>query len=283
MSKEPTAAQTLQATLDRATRLDPPAIARAILADAVDDGMRASTLEARVSGSGDKTSIQERRVMDPTLSGPHLDHMIRLNKHGQRFLDAISELNAEVLDAGTADDWDEAISDAQMMLEVQHGPSERQAAVVVTALLYGQPTTAPCVSSCVHRFEMAQAIGRNVEGPVEAARLAVAEVASVADRYFAHAPRPSDSARSDLWCRAHLQIGAKRQRDTRLLCRWCWRQVQDLAVLGDPVELQMKPDLWPDDPMLRAHVDQRYRDVGAYRRDWLLRLGVDPARTRRAS
>lgn len=120
-------------------------------------------------------------------------------------------------------------------------------------------------------------VGVAVKAPVERFEKAVSDVERIRDRCYGHAPTPNQSNATSQSCRSHLRIGTDVPRVTRMLCQWCWRQVQDLEPLGDPVELQLHPDTyWPPEAMLRAHAAGSVADVSRHRRDWLVGLGLNP-------
>lgn len=271
-------ASRFRAAVDRAMTLDPAEIFRAIQHDAVDSGLRAATYEARVQGTTTETVTErtaERHIDHPPDTGRHVTDMIALRGAGDAWLDVVAELNAVCAGRGQSwdnserfacADWDDACRDAHLLAEPRHPALEDD----------GDHDPADCdCESLIDIAARSDATCDDVAQATDRAERAIAEVQRVHDTYLGHPPRPIDTSRTNIYCRNHLQLGIERKRSTSMLCLWCWRQLKSLSVIDDPVELQLLPDYWPSEDMMRAHEEGRARDVTRYRRDWLASHGID--------
>lgn len=258
-----------------ATLPHPTTIYRAILAGTreVDDGMRGTAYDGDRTIGGTGSSHPERMLQrrhpdqfppddDPDRRGQWgqrtdraRDDMLALRRATDRVLDAIATLNAVCLDAGQPDTWDQAIADANVLLEAGY----LQAAIDV---------------------------GRNVDSEALRFVFAVDTVRAVRDSWMAHAPAQGLAETNHPWCRSHKQIGVDKARDTRMLCRWCYRHVEDIAGFvtdehghgSSAVELQHDPSYWPSKAMLAAHDEGRRVVYDREHQAWLRSHGLDPLR-----
>lgn len=117
----------------------------AILAstDATHDGLRAASLDGKVSGGSAELTAVEREVERRVFGRQLTNHeKARLNKrerddiaetvhHAEAWMTAIASLLAEALDAGCPDmddyEWGEAVKDAHLILEHEGGETLRAA------------------------------------------------------------------------------------------------------------------------------------------------------------
>jgi hypothetical protein len=242
----------------------PTVIYRAIMASTpdVDDGLRAASYDG--DGRGGTSSSHPERMLErrnpemfrdpdpkaitaPARRRNDRDDLIRLNRSTTTVLDAVAALNAECCDAGQPDTWDEAIHCAN--------------------LLEQQGYLAAAID-----------VGRDVDAWAMRFVHAVDTVRAVHDSWMAHAPGQSIAEENDPWCQSHFRIGARTDRLTRKLCRFCWDQLADLEELGERVVLQEERANWPSEAMLRAHAEGRMVDLKRERTAWLKDRGLDPSR-----
>jgi len=170
----------------------------------------------------------------------------KLHKAVEKFLMAHRIIWTACHSGTPATDWDDAVKDMHMLCEL---------GTVADALRTGSRITSAIYS----------------------AQDAILTIQRIHDGHCAHAPdllTRTMEAKSN--CRSCARIGVDSPRTTRLLCRQCWRYVQDLTDLGEPVELQTDPNCWPSEAMLRARVEGRTADVNRHCRDWLVGHGLDP-------
>ena len=263
---QPTTLDRFGAAIELADGLPHPSdIYRAILTGSRDtnDGLRAASYDGDRTSGGTSSSHPERMLArrhpdqfpadedEPGKWGSRTDRaaddLLALRRATDRVLDSISALNAECCDAGTADDWDAALKDAHLLAEAGY----------LTAAID---------------------VGRHIDHWLIRFTHAVDTVRAIRDSWMAHAPAQGLAEANFAWCRPHLTIGVETKRETKVCCRWCYRQIEDLelAGLGDAVELQLQRRYWPTEAMLRSNAEGRRAMLSRDRRDWLVSHGADP-------
>lgn len=268
MTRQPTTTERFIAALELADTLpNPTDIYRAILAGSqeVDDGLRAANYDGERGGATTATHperVLAQRHPDQFPNDDHpdgwetvkgkwggrtdraADDLLALRRATDRVLDAISSLNAECCDAGTADDWDEALQHAHLLANAGY----------VTAALD---------------------VGRHIDHWLLRFAYAIDTVRAIRDSWMPHAPQENlGLIQREGWCRSHQRIDVQRPRVSRLLCQQCWRDIQDLEQLGAPVDLQTDPAKWPSEAMLRAREEGRRVLFDRERQAWLRSHGV---------
>lgn len=245
----------------------PTMIYRAILSGTpeTDDGLRGTAYDSDRTSGGTSSTHPERMLARKhpgqfpaddaddqrgawgARTDRSKDDLLHLRRATDRAMDSISALNAECCDAGQPDDWDDALKCAHLLDETG--------------------TLAAAID-----------VGRDVDSWALRFAHAIDTVRAIRDSWMAHAPAPSVMEENYAWCRNHAKIGAEEKRTSRMLCRWCWEQIGDLAELGEPVVLQEDQQHWPSEGMMRALADGRMVDVKRERNDWLRGLGLNPER-----
>lgn len=285
-----TLAERFAAAVDVALKLDTPSqVLRRILADPVDNGLRAASYDGKIRG-GSPESHPERMAEAPArpAGGAHISAAVDLSATSTRVLEAaLGLLDLFEGRSPAVEDyrWDDALHDMHMLatrvdadaaraLRRKRNDDDPEPDEPDPQPLEIEIKLATEVATCDMTGEIPEAL------PIHATMgefcQAMLEYHEVVRFVEAHPPSQYQQDRTTQWCRNHARLGVQEKRHTRALCRWCWRQVQDLEPLGDPVLLQLDPLLWPSDEMLRAHIDQRVKDTSAHRRDWLVSLGLDP-------
>ena len=225
-----------------------------------DNGLRAASYEARVSGSSAAASQPEReaeRRMERTQTTPlGLDDLRALNRAGTRVLDAIDALAADCLDAGTVDTWEEALHVAHLLNETVHAnscPRNR--------------------CDCRSRLEDGLAVGYSLDGWITQFVGAVHDLRAIHRRYSRRAPTryQQSGLKADEVCEfcALLRppVYVERQGNLRG-CRHC-EDIRRKAGEYQPLEL------------LQQYHDHRSGRITqtAYRRalsDWFQSVGARP-------
>lgn len=223
-------------------------------ADAPDDGLRAANYEARVRTGHLADSHPERMAIDPHQTPAIRESWkrrdeIAVARHGLRFIDAISAINA-ARDHGTVDNWDDAVHDANILAELHNG--EFIASAVDTsddlAPFHDTVRAIDVLTKLAHRW-------------------GCPHVASIQERL-----RHPDV------CLSHARIDVERPVCGRLvLCKMC----RDcIAKWADPLTEHRDPDAWPTNEMLAAHelgLTVEYRRLSA---EYLASHGLSPTRPR---
>ena len=244
------AADFAAAATTAAMELPSPSAMHRLIDQHATPGIGAARLDGKVRG-GDHDSQPERRTTGQRS---------RIERDGRRdqidaqraytaAWDAIAALNAIIADAGEPRTWPDVVTDANVLAELDGGHR------VGAWLDLDEGDVTPHVVAFV----------RSVE-----------RLAGIWHHWRSAPPTQAQQDGAHQHCRNHAQIGMRVQKRSKALCQWCWRQMLDLEPLGDPVELQLDPELWPPADMLRAHAEDRPVDVSQHRRDWLVSLGLDP-------
>ena len=223
-----TLAERWVAAVNAAIELSSPAeiVAHIRTADAPDDGLRAATYEARIRNGHVGDSHPERLALDPHHT-PAIrdawkrDDEIAVARAGLAFIDAISAINA-TRDQGTADDWDEAITIANVLAELHDG----------------------------HHIATAIDLADD-HSPYHATIRAVTTLTRLAHRWGCpHIATIQERLAHPDVCLSHARIGIERPVHGRLaVCKTC-RDI--LAKWGDPFNHHRDADTWPTGEMLHA-------------------------------
>lgn len=237
-----TVAQRFHVAVVRAVALDPDDY-RAVVAE--HDTPYPGGSGEPVSGGGISDPTASAAMLTLLETGTRRSDLVPLQSATARTVAAVADLARRCTDTRPPRNWHDAIQLANLLDEL----GTVQAAIDV---------------------------GVSVTRPVDDFHDAITAVERIRDRCYGHAPTPNQSNATSRSCRNHLRIGVEVPRVTKMLCQWCWRQVQDLEPLGDPVELQLDPNVWPNEPMLRAHANGSVTDVTRERRDWLVGHGLEP-------
>lgn len=220
------------------------ALAPIIAADNVRERWERAVLDALVAGMRPPDRPAIPRPVDDLADIPKLERAVA------KFVNASQRIWRACWSGSAPVDWDEAVKDLHTLSE---------AGTVLAALN----------------------VGAKVTSAIYDAQDAVLTVQRIHDGHCPHAPDMlTRTMENKSGCRSCARIGVESPKSTRLLCRSCWRDVQDLAELGEPVELQTDPNRWPSLDMLRARADGRRVDGMRAKRDWLESHDVD---VRRAS
>lgn len=253
MTRNPTTlAERWTAAANASTEISTPSeiVAHIRIADAPDDGLRASSYEARVRIGHLADSHPERMALDPrptvrVLEWWKRDDELAVARQGLRFIDAISAINAE-RDAGTADTWDEAVTDAHLMAELHDGEFIR------TAIDLADDMT-----------------------PFHATIGAVDKLTKLAHRWGCpHIATIQERLRHPDVCLSHARIDTERPVCGLLvLCKMC----RDLiAEWGDPTSEHRDPHAWPGNELLAANELGLTVEYRRLRAEYLLAHGVVP-------
>lgn len=261
----------------------PTEIYRAIMSGSseVDDGLKGTSYDSDRTTGGTSSSHPERMLArkhpgqfpkdagsekypdwedEPGTWGARTDRarddLLHLRRATDRVLDAVSALVAECIDAGTPDDWEDALKAAHTL----HDAGYLAAAIDV---------------------------GRNVDGWALRFIHGIDTVRAIRDSWMAHTLDASDLGlvKAHRWCRSHERVKdakgkpLEKARDTALLCRWCYRHVEDLAEFSDEtaVELQRDPKCWPSEAMVAADEQGRRVLYDKEEAAWQRSHGLDPA------
>lgn len=163
---------------------EPRDIARRIMqaSPGAHNGLRAASYDGKVKG-GSTTSHPERVAEERTKANTatELDHLRRVSKSGLNALDAVAALNAECVDGGQPDTWDEALKIGMLLLEPQHPqlPSDPEAAAAWHA-------THPKGCDCLSLMEAADEVGRELDVWVDRFDRAVKDLRKVHQHYLPH-------------------------------------------------------------------------------------------------
>lgn len=223
-------------------------------ADAPDDGLRASSYEARVRSGHMADSHPERLVLDPSRT-PAIrdtwkrDDEIRVARWGLRFMDAVAAINAS-RDHGTPATWDDAVTDAHLMVELYEGH---------------------WITSTIDTAED--------HGPFLETIRAVNALTKLAHRWGCpHIATIQERLQHPDVCLSHARIDAERPVCGRLVvCKMC----RDLiAEWGDPLLEHRDPDAWPGNELLAAHELGHTVEYRRLRGEYLAARGITPQRQR---
>lgn len=241
------------ATITKAMLLDPAEIEKVIRATA---GPSLGGGGEPVSGGGIGNPTMNaaiRALTSPSKTTDDLADVPKLHRAVAGFVDATNAIWRACWSGPVAVDWDDAIKGMDHLLQmgtVRHALS----------------------------------VGTKIAPAIYNAQDSVLTVQRIHDGHCPHAPDMfirSSQAKSS--CRSCIRVSIESPRSTRLLCRSCWRDVQQLAPIGEPVELQTDPNCWPSVEMLRARADGRRVDLMRERQAWMTSHGIDARGQRRAS
>lgn len=251
------------AAAEAAVELSVPSeiVAHIRAADAPDDGLRAASYEARVR-SGHLTDSHPERLVWAThevLAGKiqrtkaehrvrdswKRDDEIRVSRHGLRFIDAISAINA-ARDHGTVDTWDEAVKDAGLMAELH---------------------ASQFISSAIDTADDLD--------PYHATIRAVGALTKLAHRWGCpHIATIQERLRHPDVCLSHARVGIERPVCGQLVvCKMCRDKIADW---GDPLKEHRDPDAWPWAELLTANETGQRSDYRRLNAEYLASHGVSP-------
>lgn len=211
-----------------------------IAADNIRERWERDVIDALEAGTRPPPRPAMPRPSDDLADIPKLHRAVRA------FIDAGNRIWSACDSGPIAEDWDDAVKGLDMLC---------QTGTILTAL----------------------DVGTKITGAIYTVQEAVLTVQRIHDGHCPHAPDMlTRTMEAKSGCRSCARIGVDTPRSTRLLCRSCWRDVQDLGELGEPVELQTDPNNWSSLEMLRARADGRRVDLMRERQAWLRGHGVDP-------
>ena len=237
--------QLLRRTVKQAAALDPKRIEDTIVATAGDWPGGGSTEAVTGGGLSDPTVLAVLRRID-FPPGDDTRDLVVLNRAVAGYITAISSITRKTSSITRPATWTEATTTARQLLDD---------GIITTALDVGTNITADILRAHDH----------------------VTTLQRVHDGHCAHPPDTFTRVmQSETGCRSCARFGGDTKRVTKMLCQWCWRQVQDLDQLGDPVELQTDRNCWPSEAMWRAKQDGRTADLMRQWQDWLRSHNLNP-------